>query len=293
MRSVTIVIMIFVLLGFPSFALAHVVELENGDRLNGTIVERTDDVVVMEHPVLGRLEIPQDKIRRKEEAEEGGLFGTKFLRGWDSTVGLGLSGSEGTTEDVDLNVTFNTRYADARKRWDIRAAYFISGEDGNRSKNEGWLDVDRDWLFSESKWFFFADGRYDYDEFQAFDHRLAAHVGPGYDLFTDETWDIIGRLGVGVNHTFGGEERTNPEGLVGLNLTWRLTENQTIESRNRVFPNLEDTEEVRTINSLDWIINISRGGPISLKFGAEFQYDSETEGEETDLTYYGNLNYSF
>jgi len=46
----------------PLSAAADTVELTNGDLLHGTITEQTDQTVVIEHPVLGRVELPIDQV---------------------------------------------------------------------------------------------------------------------------------------------------------------------------------------------------------------------------------------
>ena len=43
-------------------AMADTVELVGGDVIHGKVVEQTDDLVVIEHETLGRLELPADQV---------------------------------------------------------------------------------------------------------------------------------------------------------------------------------------------------------------------------------------
>ena len=48
-----------------SRAAADEVKLTTSDVLHGTVVEQTDEHVVLEHPVLGSLSIPRDQIAKR------------------------------------------------------------------------------------------------------------------------------------------------------------------------------------------------------------------------------------
>ena len=51
-----------VALALTTLGLADQVHLSSGEVLTGNVVEQTAEKVVIEHPVLGRLEIPSDSV---------------------------------------------------------------------------------------------------------------------------------------------------------------------------------------------------------------------------------------
>jgi hypothetical protein len=86
-RTLLVGLMIGVLAGS---AAAEKIKLANGDVLDGEVVERTADKLVLKHENLGRLEIPTSQLSVATTKE--GMFGTRFLRGWDRRLEVGASG---------------------------------------------------------------------------------------------------------------------------------------------------------------------------------------------------------
>ena len=73
------------------------IELKTGETIKGTIVEQTEDTIVIQHAIFGRQEIDRQDIKEKEETKvEPGLFGTRVLHGWTRSIGFGISGRPGT-----------------------------------------------------------------------------------------------------------------------------------------------------------------------------------------------------
>ncbi len=273
--------------------------MSNGDSLSGTIVERTEQTIVLDHAVLGRIEIPADQVVESEpvddesEARKPGVFGTRFLAGWDRSVSLGFSGSQGNSVETSLNTRLNASYEDEHDRWKFDSTYFFATADGETETNEVFVQLRKDWRFAESAWFPFVEGRYDFDEFQAWDHRATGSTGFGYEFIMSDTWEVIGRVGGGASKTFGDESETVPETVVSLEVSWRLTDGQVIETANTIYPDVADLGEFRTISSLDWSIDISAELDLRLKLGVLNEYDSNTEGKNNDLKYTGSLVYDF
>jgi len=73
---------------------AEKMKLANGDVLDGEVVDRDADGVVLEHPVLGRLEIPASQLSISTTRE--GMFGTTLLRGWDRRLELAPTAARAT-----------------------------------------------------------------------------------------------------------------------------------------------------------------------------------------------------
>ena len=319
--------MISSLLESPARALDSIT-LENGDVLTGEIVERADEYVVLDHPQLGPLKIPVEETltpgrgsgvtqlmaestmpvkqaRTDEESEapaRGGLFGTRILRGWDSNFGAGLSGSLGGLDDTKLNLSFKTEIEDPRRQWDFDSAYFLNltpkGEDdADITKDQGFAQLRRNWFFPDSKrWkrtFVVVRIRYDYNQFQPWQHRLAASGGPGYFFLRSDTWQLSANAGVGFSSTFSEQTDTNPEATVGFDLTWNQNSWSRLTTSNQFFLDLSDTDKYRTVQSMFYEIDPGKTGGVGFSFGLLYQHDTESEGKENDLTYLASLTYGF
>jgi hypothetical protein len=160
-------ITIVVLVGLGSApALADTLVLANGDRINGEIVEWSVRSVVIDHPQLGEIRLALDELAIDTgEPPSPGLFGTDFLRGWERTLSVGANGKDGNTVNENLNVALDMDYDDDFKRWRVDGRYFYASEDNATTDSYGRLDVRRDWLLPDSRWFWRVGGRYQFDKF--------------------------------------------------------------------------------------------------------------------------------
>ncbi len=285
-------------------AAADKLKTTNGDVLVGTIVEDTDQQVVIETPVLGRLVIPRasvlttalgDAALVDPRPQTAGLFGSEFLRNWQRRVQLGATGSRGNSETQDILFGLHGDYVDELKRWRFDAAYLRSESFGAKTKDQAYAELLRDWLFPGEVYFTFAALRWDYDKFQDWDHRGTLSGGMGWNLIDRETFDLRARTGLAVTKTFGAlDDTTTPEALLGLELEWLPTAGQKVTAFDTLFPSLRSAGEFRDLAGVDW--NIALGGEgLSLSVGALWDYESEVLPglERSDLTYYGSLLYSF
>ena len=283
------------LLIFPlTQAGAETLELVNGDKLSGELIERTEDHVVLDHAVLGRVTVPTAKLESPEPVNPG-LFGTGFLRGWKRSIEMGLSGASGNSETKDLRAGVNLGYEDETRRWKFEARYLFSEQDHDTSQNNFRTILNRDFLLPNSRWFFFAGGRYDWDDFQNWEHRLTLGAGPGYEFLTSESFNLRGRIGPSLTIQRGDDDDVKGEMLLGLEAVWRISEAQTLNLSNSIFPALSDPGEFRNVTNADWIVQLSERYRLALKLGLENDYDSsvDSDTEKNDLKYYGSLLYSF
>jgi hypothetical protein len=199
------------------------IELGNGDKVTGTVVERTDEKIVLDHEVFGRMEVPLAQLKQPEPPNPG-LFGTGFLEGWTRTFSLGLSGQEGNSKTLDIIVGLDADAENEKRRWAFDARYNYSTADSDTTNNNAMVALGRDWLFSESRWFTFARGRFDYDDFRTWEFRLQGDAGVGYEFIKWETFTLRGRTGPSVVQEWN-ENQFRAEWLAGPELVWNLTPN--------------------------------------------------------------------
>ena len=331
-RTLLPVVLVPFLLESPARALDSIT-LENGDVLTGEVVERTDEYVVLDHPQLGQLKIPVKETltpdrdsgatqlvaestmpvkqaRTDEESEapaKGGLFGTRILRGWDSSFGAGLSGSQGGLEDTKLNLSFKTKIENPRRLWDFDSAYFLNltprGEgdgdiaDADITKDQGFAQLRRKWFFPDSqRWqrvFIVARTRYDQNQFQRWKHRIAASAGPGYFLLRNDKWELPANAGFGFSSTFWEQGDTAPEATAGFDVTWNPSSWSRLTTSNQFYWDLSNTSEYRTVQSMLYEIDPGSTGGVGFSFGFLYQHDTDSQGKENDLTYLASLTYGF
>ena len=241
----------------------------------------------------------------KGEKIDDGFMGTGWFKGWDSSLAVGLSGSTGSSVNSTFRTAFNTRYEDEKGRWDYKSFYFRDSEDKSVSENQINATLVKDWFFTDTQWFAFATGVYDWDEFKDWNHRVQFGGGPGYQFIKTDEWEFAGRAGLTTIFEFGktqydssGDPALNPdgsfheenivglEGLIGVDLTWHITAKQHFSISNYMYPSLTNGGEFRNLTNISWIHSLDWFEGLALKFGIRNEYDtSETQPNE--------FNYNF
>jgi hypothetical protein len=295
---------------------ADTVELKNGDKLEGVILEQDDDKTVLEHPLLGRIVIPANDIKEPEEdKEKPGLFGTRILAGWTRGISAGIGGASGKSKEFSMNADLGLSRETERNRMRYVARFVRARSSNETTDNAFDTRYVHDFLFPPSSWFPFAAASYRLDSQQDWLHRLGAQGGVGYEFIKNDTWEVIGRAGGGISQTLGDERahappdgdpntrpakigddpvRTEPNGLAALELTWNYYEGQSLSAATLYLPDLSDTPEYRSESRAEWKIAAGFVQGLAFKFGTSFIYDShELDKKKRDFRYYANLAYDF
>jgi putative salt-induced outer membrane protein YdiY len=272
---------------------AETVELGNGDKITGAVVERTDETIVLCHDVFGRIEIPIAQLMQPAPPNPG-LFGTGFLEGWTRTFSLGLSGQQGDSETLDIIAALDADSENEKRRWDFDARYFYSTADSDTTKNNAMVALGRDWLFGKSRWFMFTRGRADYDDFRTWEFRIQGDAGVGYEIIQWETFKLRGRTGPSVVQEWN-EDQFRAEWLAGPEFVWNLTANQKLEASNIFYYSFTPWGEYRNVSNLNWKWDLSQKPALSLKAGIENEYQSDVAPgvKKNDLKYYTSIGIDF
>lgn len=278
-------------------ARADTVVLANGDTLEGEILEWSVDRLVLAHPQLGLLELSLDQL----EIDTGtpptpGLLDTNFLRGWKRTIDAGLNGKRGNSDSTNLTLGLNFGYDDEFKRWLFNARYFLNDTDDGDGDNNGRLDIRRDWLFPGSRWFLGSNFRYQYDQFESWNQRTVAGVGPGYQLIRRRAHELDTRLHPVFTHEFGERDTSKGEVMWALDYRWSSGERYSFHLSNQIFNEFApDSGEYRNLTLGEWRVALTQRPSISLRIGAENEWETNIEpgDKRNDLKYYMTLGLDF
>src|SRR5262245_17058892 len=254
-------------------AWADEVRLLSGETLPVTDVTTVGGGVQMVHPVLGRLDVPANQvteIKRLDGKKCTGL-GEPIPDAppkWKFRAELGLNGTSGNTNTQDLRAAIGALLEKPTERWKFDAVYLKSKTDGELTKKNWYVQGLHDWLFKDSPWLVFAQARYDWDDFQQWDSRISAGVGVGYTLINTE--DTKARLSARLfePRENGGatDGKWRPEGMLGAELSHKVTKNQTFEGAITWYPDLQNAGEYRIVASASYAIKLTDNG-LSFKAG--------------------------
>lgn len=305
MRVVKTMLVVIAACGGAHSAFADVIRvvLKTGDVLYAETVRETDEQMLVKHPLLGEIAIPRDEIRtfaigsgaiaRAEapkpvaavkpepppRAPDGGLLGFGWLKDWDRRLEAGVSGASGVSSNQQAHVGFMADYEDEQERWQERARYFRSESDGTETASSAMVSINRDDLMPGSPWFSFAGGRFDRDEFQDWRNRVAVNGGVGLEMVKTERYRLLGRLGLGATHSWGGPDgqETAPEALIGFDMDWKVSKQQSVALTNTLYPSLKYSGELRNVTTFDWIIDLDKELGLGLKLGVNNDHESQRE----------------
>lgn len=220
---------------------------------------------------------------------------TSFWTGWEGTVEAGLAGATGNSENFNFRVALNAQRLTERLETKYDASYRYATSDGEDTANRFETGLRNDWLVRDSRWRYFAQGRYEFDEFQDWDHRVSAFGGVGYEFIKDDKTTLVGRAGLGGNATFGGgEDEFTPEGLLGVDYTRKLAREQELGLGTEVLLALDPVGDYRVNSYAEYKIMVNPENQMFLKAGAKHRWDSDPgDAERSDLEYYLTLGWGF
>jgi hypothetical protein len=272
-------------------AAADEITLANGDKINGEIVEWAVDYVVIEHPQLGEVRLNLDDL----EIDTGtppkkGWFDTGFMRGWNRNINMGLNGTISEDTTTNLTLGFNFNYADEFKRWRFTGRYFYNqSTDSDDNDNNARIDLRRDWLIPNSRLFGFGTFRYQFDQFESWEHRTTFIAGPGLHLVESEAHALDTTLGLAFTREFGDRQTSRGELMWGLEWKWTITKRQSFAVENNFFPQYRPTTgEFRNFTTAEYQVILLEDPTLKWTIGAQNDYETDIDpgDKENDLRYY-------
>ncbi len=237
--------------------------------------------------------------QEKVEGEKAALVDEPkgFFHGWKGGVELGVNGSAGNSENLNIHAGVNAQRKTDRYDTKVSLSYLRAQDDGDTTKNRIELNAQNDWIFGKgSPWRYFVKGTLEYDDFQDWQERLTLQNGIGYAFVENEKTTFVGRVGAGIRRDFGGEDnRIHPEGLLGIDLSHKFTDRQQFTLTAELYPDFLDLADYRAKLKAQYEIVVDPESKLSLKIGVEDRYDSDPgeDTEKNDIDYFLLLTWSF
>jgi putative salt-induced outer membrane protein YdiY len=214
---------------------------------------------------------------------------------WTGGVELGVNGVDGNSEIFKLHAGGNAKRTTEESIWTSELSYNFATASWSRKENRLLSKTRHEWPLPDSPWSMFLSGSGEYDEFKAFEARVASHTGVGHDFLNNERTIFKGRLGAGASREIGGpQNRFLPEGLLGVDWEQKITKRQKIKSTFEFFPDLTEVGNFRGEAKVAYEVLIDPELNLTLKIGLLDRYDSTPEGKRpNDLEYFAVLLWKF
>ena len=156
------------------------------------------------------------------------------------------------------------------------------------------------WFQSNSRWDIFTNLQYDWAEFQSWDQRLLGDVGVEFELYKqtkgDSSFIVSTRVGSGFRKEFNSDDDdVIPEGLLGLNIRWSISERQKFTADSTWYPDYEDASNYRLVSNAAWNIKLHIENDLSFSVGVHHEFNSvvDTGINHADLQITAGIAYAF
>lgn len=295
------------------------VQLSTGEVLKGKIISQTDTEVRFAHPVLGEWVFQKNAITILAGPPPAGApvaspspaaatppaapppppkppEPDSFWSGWKHSVDVGLNGSEGNSENLSVRGGIKIKRTVAAMETSADAGYIYNSSNGVKDKSRFEANIRNDWLFKETNWGLFAQGKAEYDEFQNWDYRLSTFIGPSYTFIKDDATLLRGRIGAGFTKEFGGDNNAiMPEGLLGFDFEHKFTDRQSVYASGDYLPNFQDINEYRLNGKAGYKIIVDPESKMNLQLGVADRYDSRPGPgtKKNDVEYFVTVGWEF
>jgi putative salt-induced outer membrane protein YdiY len=209
---------------------------------------------------------------------------------WEGGLEIGLNGTRGNAETLSLRTG-----ADLLRKTDLfevgfDLVYTKATANGVETQHQALLRGTYEWLHPDSPWTYFARVGLVYDEFQAFDLRLALNTGLGYPIIDHDGESLKARFGTGTSREFDSPDKEwKPEAVFGIDYRGKLTERQEFYAAIDYFPNWSDFSDYRVVNDVGYEVLLDADHNLSLKLSVIDRYDSTPSGRKPNDLNYGML----
>ncbi len=304
-----------------------VVQLSSGDAIRGTVVRSDDTTVVVQHSVLGQLQIPRASIVKVEviqanrpatndapaagdvpadaqvlppgpqDAQAGANAPPlKPKSPWRATIAAAVNYTDNNDTTIDARVAAGLEYKIPDvQNFALNGEYFFKTLNSNTTDNNLLLNAVYDRYITDTNWLWFLKAQYQYSQFEAWEHRISGYGGAGYRFFREPPFELLLKVGAGGTHEFGPPQQTLPEGYGEIQLAWAISKLQRLELSSNIAPDLSNFGEFRIISRAEWQLKLDPELDLALTLGVRSQYQSQVPAGDVshDLRIYAGLQMGF
>jgi len=214
---------------------------------------------------------------------------------WEGNVELGMNGTAGNTETFNVRFGANAKYKSATRNHTLQLVYLEKTANEVQTAETALADGRIEWPWDGSPWNYFIHGLTEYDQFKAFDVRVSADTGLGYEFIQNDQTTLIGRGGIAASREIGGpDDQIQPELLFGVEYKHKFSDKHSISFKSDYYPAIEDFNDFRLNSQASWEMAVAPEWGLSLKFSVIDRYDSTPHGAKpNDLDYSTLLIWAF
>ena len=220
---------------------------------------------------------------------EGDIVEATAERPWTGSLGAGLNGKSGNSENLDINVTLNLDRRVGLSTTKLLASYFYAENTVGVTTDRFYGSARQERDFARNpRWSWFGQATIEVDEFKAFDSRLGLHSGFGFKVYEEDHGFLKLRFGGGASRQVGGvNDAWVPELQFGGDWERKLTKRMRAWAAADYFPNVSDFADYRltTSGGVEYIMDQELNLNLRVFFLNIYDSTPEPGNQRNDLDY--------
>jgi hypothetical protein len=195
---------------------------------------------------------------------------------WDGSLDLGWNGSEGNNQMFNFHFGFHANRKAESNILTLSLDYNKQTAQSVTTSNLLFFDGRFEWLIKQTRWSWFVHETVQYDEFQPFNVLDTSDAGLGYRLLKNDITTLIGRIGGGFSHEYGGPENGQffPEAVFGVQLERHISKRQKLLGVVEYAADVGDFDRYRIRTQAAWEMLLDQDKNLSLRVGVLDWYNS-------------------
>jgi putative salt-induced outer membrane protein YdiY len=257
------IIIVFTVFFLPSSAMADWVMLQNGDRLSGTVTEKSAEGVTINTDALGKITIPKNRIASVHQGNAPRVMARELRTGqpmsmnniaqasttpsstiaetqpekevkeaeqkqdgkykWSGRISAGGQLEDGNNNSKSLSADADIKARDEKNRFAFGGEANWAEEEGEKTDNDQQIYGSYD-RFLTNKWFIGGRQSFEKDEFEELDLRSQTGLFAGYQFY--ERDDLNLQVKAGPEYIY--EDFENGDSESDIALSWALDYDQKL-----------------------------------------------------------------
>ena len=235
---------IFFLILIPLLSFSETINFKNGDKISGTVVDRTNDLIVINNEFIGIVKIPSNQIKKQ-------INTTKKKTPWSGQVSASVLTRDSNTlqkkyndtvteksqliDDIKLQVQTSYKKENYELKWASKYRFYRTDILGNIRIIDDLFNISQEYkyLFSEKSYYFFSRSLYQQDYRRAIDHEFLQTAEIGFDIIKERNVTLSTSLGIAYHRylrTIVNSENSEnidrdvelPKGVFTENFRWEI-----------------------------------------------------------------------
>ncbi len=279
-------------------AWAGVVNLKNGDRISGEILEDANGFLKVKTELLGEISINKDMVVVEAPAPVVEAAAAKVPKAWEHKVSAGYNTTNGNTKTAAANISLNSKYKKDRSEWLVKGSLDYASSNSRMTTQKFFGKAQSDYRLGEgSSWFNTRSVEITHDKFANVDYRILPAVGIGYWFWEGDLSKSEFDLGLGYEYT--NYNLTDVKATGNLTLMPHYYVDKTLFGKSKIsedltmYPSLESFADYRLRSETSLVNPLSETLSWKLSFIDEFNSAPASGAKKNDTTLMSSIEYAF